>query len=134
MKKEKRRGGFSDSDDEFLPALPEDVQTTLNLSYIPQASVDKRHGGRHLRHEGKGQKDGKFGGRGGKKHGGRHNGGKDHHRRGGRHNGGHQGHHGGKKGGHMKWCMAAGALMFATLAVTFLGIFKKFINAFRSYH
>ena len=34
----------------------------------------------------------------------------------------------------MKWCMAAGALMFATLAVTFLGIFKKFINAFRSYH
>lgn len=144
MKKNKRRGGDSDStNEEFLPALLEDVQTTLDLSYIPQASVDKRHGGRHLKRSNAGQansilegehdyykgKNKHHGGKG-KKSGGRHG---DHEDKNGR-RGGHRDHHRGEKGGHLKWCIAAGISIFTAICATFLGIFRKFISTFRSYH
>merc|ERR1712045_939716 len=82
----------------FLPALPETVKP-LDLAYIPQASIDKRHGGRHLhKKDGKGGKNGKRGkkgchGKGGKGKRGNELGGKDHHGKG---HHGRKGHHGGK--------------------------------------
>ena len=125
----------------FLPALPETVKP-LDLAYIPQASIDKRHGGRHLNKKGgkkgkhgkKGGKNGKRGkkgchGKGGKGGKGKHGnelGGKDHHGKG--HHG--KGHHGGKHH-HMAWCMAIGAFLYSALIMSFLCIYKKFISAFR---
>lgn len=34
----------------------------------------------------------------------------------------------------MKWCLAVGALIYATIMGTFLFVFKKFVRTFSSYH
>lgn len=34
----------------------------------------------------------------------------------------------------MKWCLAIGATLYAAILATFVGVFKKFVNTFRSYH
>jgi len=67
----------------------------------------------------------------GKKFGGKHG---SHEEQNGR-RGGHRNHHNrGEKGGHMKWCIAGGILIFTAICATFLGVFRKFISTFRSYH
>lgn len=101
---------------QFLPALPEDVQP-LDLAYIPRASIDKRHGGRHLRRShsdddsetSEGTSEDEFVGKPNKgkkgkgKHGKGNKSGKGKHGKGGKKHGGHKGkngegkkHHGGK--------------------------------------
>jgi len=34
----------------------------------------------------------------------------------------------------MRWCLAIGAVLYTALIGTFIGIFKKYTMAFRSYH
>lgn len=122
----------SEIEEMYLPALPEDVKP-VDLAYIPRASIDKRHGGRHL-HGKKGGKHGKKGGKRGKKgchKGGKNGAGEGRHGKGGKHHGG-KGHH--HKGHKMVWCLAIGSILYTALISTFLCIYKKFICAFRSYH
>ena len=138
-------------------------EAPVDLHYIPQASIDRRHGGRHLHGRGGPGKDGKkgchkgamsfdkgegehFEGRGEGR--GPHRGGEVHGkngerdgRRGGNHErGGHRGgkhgrHHGhhGRRGHHMKYCFIASAAIYAAIVATFVGIFKKFTMVFKSY-
>ena len=140
----------SSSEELFLPALPEDVKP-LNFA---QQSIDKRHGGRHLHRGGRrGRRDSSSDSSSSESSsevefmGQRHDGVRGEHRRGGRHEGPrggaehrgrrggrHGGRHGGHRGGHMKWCLAIGATLYAAILATFVGVFKKFVNTFRSYH
>jgi len=145
-RKHMRAENFDETDEEFLPAMLEDVQP-LDLAYIPQASIDKRHGGRHLHRNDDYDEESEFEGghKGGKgKHGkGKHGKGMNgkHGKNGkGRHGGkGGKGRHGGKDhhgghGHHMKWCLAIGAVLYTALISTFIGVFKKYTMVWRSYH
>lgn len=131
----------SESYEEFFPALPEDVQP-LDLAYLPQASIDKRHGGRHLHGHKEDEEESDHHKKGGKgKHGkGKH--GKGKHGKGkhgkGKHGCGKHGkgkHHGEKHHSHkMVWCLAIGVALYTALITSFICVFKKFVRAFHSYH
>jgi len=102
----------------------EEADQLLDLSYIPQASVDKRHGGRHLRRSNAlGPREieeimrdyelPEFGGRRESRHVKR-----DHR----------------DKGGHIKWCLAAAATLYTAFVTTFALVFKMFTKAHASFH
>lgn len=137
-KKHLREGAPSDSGDSFEPVPEENLPATLeetellDMHMLPQASIDRRHGGRHLRRD-RGDREERHGGRheGGHREGGRRHGG--HRNRGEHHRGGHHGKHHGK-GRMIKWCMILAGALYTVMMVSFLVIFRRFVGHFRQFH